>query len=77
MKKKNKKEFLSNDKIEKHLDEVNGVSKLYKVTPKFMNHEYVIENYFKGEYSILQSDKNGKIINWKILANKKLEDYGY
>ena len=61
----------------KHLKEINGESFLLKMSPKFKKCDYVIENNYKEEITILKADEKGKVIDWTPVSKQWIEDEGY
>ena len=70
-------EIIDKQNVWKNLKELNGESFLFKLKPKFMKCEYVIENNYRGEYTILCADKNGKVKYWLALSKQPIENEGY
>jgi hypothetical protein len=61
----------------KNLKELNGESFLLKMKPKFKGCDYVIENNYKEEITILNADDKGKVIDWKAVSKQAVEEDGY
>ena len=80
MKKKNKQKIatiIDKPVVWKNLKQLKGESFLLKMNPKYKKHEYIIENNYKEEYSILPADQKGNVINWKLLLDKPIHNEGY
>lgn len=70
--------IVDKQKVWNNLSELRGESFLLKLDKKFQNKfVYVIENLYKNEYTLLESDENGKVVSWSTLANKPISDFGY
>ena len=63
--------------IWKNLKELNGESFLLKMKPKFKGCEYIIENEYKNEITILKSDEKGNVLDWTALSKHMVEHDGY
>jgi hypothetical protein len=61
----------------KNLKELNGESFLLKMKPKFKGCDYVIENNYKEEFTILKADEKGKVLNWVAVSKEPIENEGY
>lgn len=70
--------IVDNQKVWNNLSELKGESFLLKLDKKFQNKfVYVIENLYKNEYTILESDEKGNVVSWSSLAKKPISDFGY
>ena len=70
--------IVDNQKVWNNLSELKGESFLLKLDKKFQNKfVYVIENLYKNEYTILESDEKGNVVSWSSLAKKPISEFGY
>lgn len=70
--------IVDNQKVWNNLSELRGESFLLKLDKKFQNKfVYVIENLYKNEYTILESDEKGNVVSWRSLAKKPISNFGY
>jgi hypothetical protein len=61
----------------KNLKQLNGESFLLQMKPKFKGCDYVIENNYKEEITILKADEKGNVTNWTAVCKNCIEDEGY
>jgi len=61
----------------KNLKELKGESFLLEMKPKFKGCEYVIENNYKEEITILKADDKGRVTDWTAISKQFIEDDGY
>lgn len=61
----------------KNLKQINGESFLLHMKPKFKGCDYVIENNYKEEVTILKADAKGNVVNWVAVSKDWIENEGY
>jgi hypothetical protein len=61
----------------KNLKELKGESFLLEMKPKFMGCDYVIENEYKEEVTILKADAKGNVTDWTAISKQWIEEEGY
>ena len=61
----------------KNLKELKGESFLLEMKPKFKGCDYVIENVYKEEITILKADSKGNVTDWTAVSKERIDDNGY